>query len=1151
MFWSGAGRTGYPFFLDMIVTDLQQGKPMKTNDHPVGAGFCLGLALAVSQVAISQEVIWQVGMDDNGWPCSGTGLGGPEACFVQETGATTPLPGNPYSNSVDGGVDNDYYFAGTYYYTIEGNGVYDPVGWVDPDEELFERAFTPGDTEFRIHFNLPANLKPTDLLAVTFDANNFETEGYSDPRRGVSVYFNGVLVQEQIVIRPAQLDVDYTTPAFTLASVNAQVGPDHDNIVTLRGTDYSADGGGRWMGIDYIQLTKQASALPVPVFPWSVGSDDDGWPAGDGGGANATFVEGNGSVNALPGSPTSTETAGGADNDYYFAGNYATVIAGNGTYTPVGMVPVNEEAAQRGFAGEENELRYHFNFPTSVQPTDLVAVTFEPLELDTSAADARYGVEVYVNGVLVQPEVLIRPAQLKQPITTASFTVASVNGQAGLGPDNIVTLRGISYSTAGGGNSLGLDYIRFKRMPPLPVVPWSVGRNDNAWPVGDGGGRSATFVQENGTISPLPGIPNSPEVDQQADNDYYFAGIYNTVIAGNGTYTPVGDVPQNEEAAERAFAAADNDLRYHFNLPSTLSPDAKFTFSFEPMNLDDSAVDPRYGAAVYVNGVEVMPEVVVRMEDLNRTIFTPPFTLAQVNAQVGPGPDNIVSLRGINYNADGGGNWMGVDYVRLDPVLPAPFPVDVGRDDNGHGGADGGGANAFFLQEAGVNPLPGNPASAEIDAQNDDDYYLAGEFTKVIPQVVQFYDGIEYEPVGTVLVNEYAAERAFAGSDNELRYHFNLPASLKPTDQLVVSFDALSLDTSEAAFDPRYGAELYFNGAKVLSEVVIRAADFDKDFMTEPFTLASVNAQVGPGWDNVVTLRGINYNADGGGNWLGIDYVAVDTMPQPVFPWAVGMDDNGWPVGDGGGPNATFVQETGTNPPPGNPKSREVNLQADDDYYLAGVYTSVLPANEANYGPYEPAGIVPRNEEAAERAFAGTDNDLRYHFNLPASLNLTDQVEITFDAFNLDESGTDPRYGIEIYVNSVLVQPELVIRPDQIDDDYTTAPFTLASVNAQLGPGADNIVHLKGINYNADGGGNWMGIDYVRLDPAGGGQPLEFTSSTVSNGRLTLTWTGTGGLESAPTVTGPWTPVSPAPSSPYTEDVQLNQTGRFYRLKKP
>jgi hypothetical protein len=59
---------------------------------------------------------------------------------------------------------------------------------------------------------------------------------------------------------------------------------------------------------------------------------------------------------------------------------------------------------------------------------------------------------------------------------------------------------------------------------------------------------------------------------------------------------------------------------------------------------------------------------------LNKTISTPPFTLAEVNAQVGPGYDNIVSLRGINYNADGGGNWMGFDYIQLNPVVPAPFP---------------------------------------------------------------------------------------------------------------------------------------------------------------------------------------------------------------------------------------------------------------------------------------------------------------------------------------------------------------------------------------------------------------------------------------------------------------------------------------------
>src|SRR5947199_80520 len=88
--------------------------------------------------------------------------------------------------------------------------------------------------------------------------------------------------------------------------------------------------------------------------------------------------------------------------------------------------------------------------------------------------------------------------------------------------------------------------------PAHAQVVWQVGRADGGWPVGDGGGPDTTFVQENGVVNPLPGSPTSPEIDQQADNDYYFAGDYSTllpsIIAFYGTYTPVGVVPANEEA---------------------------------------------------------------------------------------------------------------------------------------------------------------------------------------------------------------------------------------------------------------------------------------------------------------------------------------------------------------------------------------------------------------------------------------------------------------------------------------------------------------------------------------------------------------------------------------------------------------------------
>lgn len=1110
----------------------------------LGGLLGFGLLLAAATAPAHAQLLWTVGLDDNSWPAGVAG--GAEASFVQENGGINPLPGSQFSTTAPQGADNDYYFAGEYTTIIAGNGDYEPVGIVDADEEAAERAFAAADNDLRYHFNLPTTVKPTDLLSVTFDVLNLH-DGQPDTRYGIEVWVNGVLVQPEILIRAAQLDTDYTTPQFTVQSVNAGVGPGFDNIVSLRGINYNNDGGGNWMGIDYVQLNKSTEVIPPPTYPWAVGKDDNEWPVGDGGGPNASFVQENGTINPLPGVANSPEVAQQADNDYYFGGSYTTVIPGNGDYTPIGTVGANEEAAERAFAGGDNELRYHFNLPNSLKPTDLMAVTFEPMNLDDSAADARYGVEVYVNGVRVQPEIVVRAAQLNKPITTPQFSVASVNARVGSGFDNIVTLKGLNKSAEGGGNWMGIDYVKLDSVAqpvPPPILPWAVGVNDNGWPAGNGGGANASFVQENGVVSPLPGNPASPEVNGQADNDYYLAGVYSSVITGNGTYQPVGPVSVNEEAAERAFAGGDTELRYHFNLPATLQPTDKLSVSFDALNLDDSAPDPRWGIEVYVNSVKVMPETIIHTAELGVTYSTPAFTVASVNAGVGPGFDNIITLKGISYNNDGGGNWMGIDYIQLNPVLPAPFPWAVGKDDNAWPAGNGGGPNASFVQEAGTNPLPGNPASPEADAQADDDYYFAGTYTRTIKSVTDALGA--YDPAGTVLVNEEAAERAFAGSDNDKRYHFNLPASLKPTDQLMVTVDFSNLDTSGT--DPHYGFEIYFNNVLIQEEIVVYPADLDKDYLTKPFTLASVNAEVGEGADNIVALKGINYSGDGGGQWMGIDYIQLNPLPVPTFPLAVGKDDNGWPIGDGGGANATFVQEAGTNELPGNPASPETNGQADDDYYFAGIYTSAIPNVTTVYGAYEPVGIIPRNEEAAERAFAGTDNDKRYHFNLPDSLKPTDKIVVRFDANNLHEEGqSDPRYGVEIYFNGVQVQSEIMIRPANLDTDYTTAPFTLASVHAEVGAGKDNIVALKGINYNADGGGNWMGIDYVQIDfPPSAEAKIE--TATISNGKLTLTWTGTGNLEWAPTVTGPWTPITPAPTSGYSENIDLAAI-RFYRLK--
>ena len=79
--------------------------------------------------------------------------------------------------------------------------------------------------------------------------------------------------------------------------------------------------------------------------------------------------------------------------------------------------------------------------------------------------DPRYGIEVYVNDTLVFPELIVTPADLNTVFTTDEFSAADVGLIAGAGADNIVALKGISYSDDGGGSWMGLDYHHLETMP--------------------------------------------------------------------------------------------------------------------------------------------------------------------------------------------------------------------------------------------------------------------------------------------------------------------------------------------------------------------------------------------------------------------------------------------------------------------------------------------------------------------------------------------------------------------------------------------------------------------------------------------------------------------------------------------------------------
>jgi hypothetical protein len=212
---------------------------------------------------------------------------------------------------------------------------------------------------------------------------------------------------------------------------------------------------------------------------------------------------------------------------------------------------------------------------------------------------------------------------------------------------------------------------------------------------------------------------------------------------------------------------------------------------------------------------------------------------------------------------------------------------------------------------------------------------------------------------------------------------------------------------------------------------------------------------------------------------------ATSLLSQAALVWTVGSDDPDglwWPIdGIGGGAAADFLQENGViNALPGNPANSGTGSgNSDNDYYFRGNYLTA----SSGYS-YVPVGLVAADEPSWERAFAAGDLDLRVHFTLPNTYTASDLVTISFDPANLHNVGVDTRFGIEIWMNNVMVRAEQVVTIPQLNQTYTTTPFTLGSVNAGLNGTTDNIVSLRGISYNgaAPSGGNWMGIDYVSMD---------------------------------------------------------------------
>lgn len=82
---------------------------------------------------------------------------------------------------------------------------------------------------------------------------------------------------------------------------------------------------------------------------------------------------------------------------------------------------------------------------------------------------------------------------------------------------------------------------------------------------------------------------------------------------------------------------------------------------------------------------------------------------------------------------------------------------------------------------------------------------------------------------------------------------------------------------------------------------------------------------------------------------------------------------------------------------------------------------------------------------------------------------------------------------------------------------------------------------------NNNNGNHFTYLGVLRISPYV--VPLQFLPATIENGQIKLEWTGSGQLLRASSVTGPWTPVVPAPTSPYSEALTPGEN-RFFRLQQ-
>jgi len=170
----------------------------------------------------------------------------------------------------------------------------------------------------------------------------------------------------------------------------------------------------------------------------------------------------------------------------------------------------------------------------------------------------------------------------------------------------------------------------------------------------------------------LPGNPDSQgglssDENRDIDDDFYFAGSYDTVVDGSG-YTPVGEVAANERYYDRALTGGDPNMRWHFNLPNSVGRNDSFIFTIDFYNLSEEIAedDSGYDLTFFVDGNQIGEMQAHSDADL-AAAQSWEFSLDDLGgvAELGPGFDHYVEVKS---QSTGSARWTSLDYAKLDIV---------------------------------------------------------------------------------------------------------------------------------------------------------------------------------------------------------------------------------------------------------------------------------------------------------------------------------------------------------------------------------------------------------------------------------------------------------------------------------------------------